>query len=63
MQNKKQLIVLISASAAAAMIIVTLIVLNLRLNNLAESIEAQKTLLIEESTGYRENDDYLNQIS
>lgn len=63
MQNKKRLIILIAAAAAAVLLIISLIVLNVRVSSLSKSIEAQKALLIEESTGYRENDDYLGQLA
>jgi len=63
MQRKYRLIIYFAAAAAAAFLIMSLILMGSRISRLSDSIESQKSLMIDESTGYRENDDYFNQMS
>ncbi|MBI9105554.1 MAG: LCP family protein [Spirochaetales bacterium] len=63
MRKNYRLIIYIAAAAAAAFLIIFTVVLNSRVRRLTRSVESQRELILEESTQYRENDDFFNQIS
>ena len=63
MQKRTRLIILLSAAAVLLWLAASVIVQNIRIKNLSGELGAQKNLMLEETTEYRKNDDYFNQMS